>query len=136
MRQSWLTGAVLATLIVSSTACASAHGVAAVEKTDQRNVLEERDLSPVQRLNAFDALRRLKPHWLSGRGQLALVGPERESVRVYLDGMPNGDLASLRRLPVSTVGRIQFLDSRTATLKFGTGHAEGAILVTTRHGGR
>jgi len=136
MKQSWLNRTVLAVLLVASTGCATAHGVAAPAKADHRNVLEEQDLAPLARLDAFEALRRLKPHWLSGRGQTALLDPERQSVRVYLDGMLNGDVASLRRVSMQTVGQIQFLDSRTATLRFGTGHAEGAILVTTRHGRR
>lgn len=136
MMQSWLNRAALAVIVAVSTGCATARGVAAPAQSDPRNVLEERDLVAVVRLDAFEAVRRLKPHWLSGRGQVALLDPGREAVRVYLDGMLNGDAGSLRRVPMQTVGQIEFLDSRKATLRFGTGHAEGAILVTTRHGSR
>jgi hypothetical protein len=37
-------------------------------------------------------------------------------------------------VPVRTVQEIRFLDSRMATLEFGTDHGLGAILVTTKRG--
>jgi hypothetical protein len=114
--------------------CATSHGVDPQPRADARTVLDERALSSVERLNVYEAIRRLKPTWLTGRGQSTLAEPGREAIRVYLDGMPNGDVSTLARVPVRNVGRIQFLDARTATLRFGTGHADGAILVSTRHG--
>lgn len=134
MQTSWLRGAAAAALALSFVACAGVHGVPAPTPSHDRSVLQEQDLRTVERLSAFEALRRLRPAWLSTRGQAALVAPERESVRVYLDDMPLGDVWSLKRIPVRTVGSIRHLDAHDATLVFGVGHAEGAILVTTRHG--
>lgn len=134
MRTPWLRGAVLAALTLAAGACATVPPATISTHAEERDAVHEHDLARHERLDTFQALQRLRPHWLSSRGQSALVEPAREGVRVYLDGMPGGDVSFLRRIPVSTVGEIRFLDSRQATLRFGTGHASGALLVTTRHG--
>lgn len=86
-------------------------------------------------LSAFEVVRRLRPTWLRYRGQAVLSSPEREGLRVYLDGSFFGDAEALGRLRVRAIEEIRFLDSRQATMRFGTGHTVGAIMVTTRRGG-
>jgi hypothetical protein len=39
----------------------------------------------------------------------------------------------LRLIQTSTVQEIRYVDGRAATLRWGTGHGAGAIVVTTRH---
>ncbi len=134
MQKSWLHGTLLVVVALSSTACVGVHGVSAGASPAPSAMLSRRDLAEMDRLNAFEALRRLRPTWLSTRGQAALVAPDRESVRVYVDNLPYGDLVSLKGIPVRSVGSIQHLDGHEATLRYGTGNAEGAILVTTRNG--
>jgi hypothetical protein len=131
---SWHRGAVLAALASSAVGCAGVHGVSASPSRDDANVLSEVQLSRFERLNGYEALRRLKPSWLSTRGQAALVAPEREAIRLYVDGVYAGDAAELRLVPVHEIGEIRHLSGPQATLFFGIGHSAGAIMVTTRHG--
>ncbi len=113
-------------------ACASSSGGA---PSGSRDVLTEQQLSAYTHLNAYDAIRQTRPQWLrSGRGQSSLIqsSQDRRGIRVYVDGVPMGDAAALRTIDTRTVAEMQFLDAREATLKYGTNHSEGAILVTTR----
>lgn len=134
MKKSWLRRTLPVAVALSSLACAGVHGVPAEGSPARSAVLSRKDLAEMDRLSAFEALRRLRPTWLSIRGQAALVAPSRENVRVYLDNLPYGDLGSLKGIPVRAVRSIQHLDAHEATLRYGAGNAEGAILVTTRGG--
>ncbi|HEU4557850.1 MAG TPA: hypothetical protein VFS20_08365 [Longimicrobium sp.] len=51
--------------------------------------------------------------------------------KVYLDGGFVGDVNQLRQILVSQTERIEYLDAAAATYRFGSGHASGAILVTS-----
>jgi hypothetical protein len=44
-------------------------------------------------------------------------------------------IEALRDLPVEVVQEIRYMNSRDATMQYGTDHGSGAILVTTKNGG-
>lgn len=73
-----------------------------------------------------DAIRHHRPHFLRTRGA---GGP---GVRVYLDGVALGGPEQLEHIQVSAVAAVVRLSGREATTRFGVGHGDGAILVTTR----
>lgn len=132
-------GAILCALAVAAAGCASVKGVtpdATPSGSQARNLLTTADLRQVENLNAYEAIRRLQPRWLTGRGQAVLVNPAREGPRVYLDGMYYGEMGILKRMSVRTIQQIRFLSSPQATLRYGTGHADGAFEVLTRQGFR
>lgn len=132
-------GVVICALLAAATGCASFSGVGPDSvRLDRRsrNLLDTRDLRQVETLNAYEAIRRLQPRWLSGRGQSVMVSPEREGVRVYLDGMYYGDAGILKRMSVRTIQEIRFLSAADATLRYGTGHSDGALDIYTRQGFR
>ncbi|HWP83534.1 MAG TPA: hypothetical protein VNN76_12880 [Bacteroidota bacterium] len=72
---------------------------------------------------AFQAVERLRPQWLATRKARALV---------YWDNVRQGGIESLRAIAASNVAEIRFIDSHEATTRFGTGHTNGAILVTSK----
>ncbi len=51
--------------------------------------------------------------------------------KVYLDGGFVGDVNQLRQMLVAQAETVQYLDAAAATYRFGSGHASGAILVTS-----
>lgn len=107
-------------------------GPSAADASDQA-VLTRDQLDRVNFLNAYDAIRRLKPIWLrSERGQDSFVRQGQRGLRVYVDGLLYGDKETLRTLQVQTIEEIRFLDKRQATLAFGTDHGEGVLLILTR----
>lgn len=110
--------------------CATAR---ASDSDAPEDVLTRDQLDRVDFLNAYDAVRRLKPIWLrSERGQDSFIVQGQRGLRVYVDGLLYGDKESLRTLQVQNIEEIRFLDKREATLAFGTNHAEGALLILTR----
>jgi len=88
------------------------------------------DIADVNAINAHDAVARLRATWLLPRGVTSLS--LRHGVKVYLDGMRMGGVEELRQLDAKSIGSIQHLDGVEATLRFGTGNGDGAILVYTR----
>jgi hypothetical protein len=96
-----------------------------------RYVLTEDDLQGMDRLSALEAIRRLRPQWLQYRGTSVLVGTSREGLRVYVDRQYFGEAESLSTIMVRVIREIRFLDARQATLRYGTDHTVGAIVITS-----
>ena len=119
----------LVLLLVTSVACASGN----VSGESQRGMRDAITFEEIQRSSAGDAyelVQSLRPSWLRQRGRTSIVLPS--PIRVYLNGVLQGELDALRRISASTILRLEHLGASAATRRFGTGHASGAILVTTQ----
>jgi hypothetical protein len=99
-------------------------------------MITKAELEGMDELNVYEAIRRLRPTWLRYRGQATLTGPNRESLRIYMNRHYFGDAESLSDVLVRDVRELRFLDARQATLRFGTDHTVGAIIITTGGGMR
>jgi hypothetical protein len=75
--------------------------------------------------DAYSLIAALRPHWLGSRSPVV-------SVRVYRDGLLAGGTDELRHVDLASVERIEWLSGLDATTRFGMGHGDGAILVSTR----
>jgi hypothetical protein len=51
---------------------------------------------------------------------------------VYLDGNRLGGVDELRGIGANTISSIAYLDAPSATIRYGTGHTQGAIVITTK----
>ena len=137
--RSW---AVLGTL--ASTACASgttgsadpeepaAPLSAAAPQARERgspNVLTGDELRETQAANLWDALRRLRPQWLRARASSSLIGGDGDEPVVYVQEIRYGALRTLQQMNIDQVRRVEFIDGRDATTRFGTGHGGGVIMV-------
>ena len=80
--------------------------------------------------NAYDLVQRLRPTWLTFRGpsSINLTTPE---LVVYFNGVRRGGPDTLRELELRGVKELRHLRGTDATQRFGTGHENGAILVTS-----
>lgn len=96
------------------------------------NRLSGEELRSATQSNLYDLIRAVRPRWMRQRGQGSINRPE--GVRVYVDGSPADGLGALRGIEVTSVGSVEYLDGGSATMRWGTGHPNGAILVTTRSG--
>ena len=92
--------------------------------------------------NAYDIVRRLRPHFLRQRSVGAIEKPlnndgsrntaaMKTDIQVYVNGIRRGGTGSLRELSRDAVVDIFYLGPSDATTRFGTGHESGAILVRT-----
>ena len=80
--------------------------------------------------NAYDAIRALRASWLTRkRGEQSLNSPT--DIVVYYNNARMGGLESLRQLSLGTVTWMRFYDAASANFRWGTGHSQGVILVST-----
>lgn len=114
-------------------ACASGganRGVTAGGRTD---VLYRNEIAKSTAQNAYDAVRLLRPSFLSGRGPTTLLRANSSSVApvVYLDNQRLGDARTLENIPVAGIVEIRFIGASQAQLRWGMDHPAGAIQVVT-----
>ena len=81
--------------------------------------------------DAYELVKRLRPLWLTMRGVGSINLPVAE-LAVYMNGVRMGGPDALRYIPRTDVAEMRFLRGTDATQRFGTGHENGAILVTSR----
>jgi hypothetical protein len=90
-----------------------------------RNLITAEELAELDGVNSvYDAVRRLRANWLSGRGA--------NRPRVFVDGVDLGGTGVLQNYRIDTVRELRFVAPADATLRFGTGFGGGVIEVTTR----
>ena len=83
--------------------------------------------------DAYQAVERLHPDWLRGRGLTSLTGTPPKVV-VYLDGQRLGEVSMLTRFTLNGIKEIRFHNASDATQRWGTGHSAGVIEVLTQTG--
>jgi hypothetical protein len=80
--------------------------------------------------DAYLLVQKLRPVWLQKRGSTSFS--QEGDIVVYLDATSLGGRETLRNITTDEIESIQFLDARRATLRFGSGHVNGAIVITAR----
>lgn len=95
------------------------------------NVIVEAEIPASGAQNALEVIQRLRSSMLRARnGTTDETGVM--DIVFYIDGARAGERQALTSVPANTVKEIRFLAAADATTRFGTGHALGAILVTTK----
>lgn len=82
--------------------------------------------------NAYTLVQQFHPEWLKKRGQSSIRQPG--DIVVYVDNSRRGGPDALRRINVIDVELIEFLRPDKATMRYGSGHDHGAILVHLKEG--
>jgi hypothetical protein len=129
--------AISSTMIGSS--CASSRSdVGAVDRGSRpprrsSTLITREELLATDAPDAYQAVERLHPDWLRGRGLTSFTGPP-PKVLVYLDGQLLGDVGILSRLTLNGIREIRYLNASDATQRWGTGHSAGVIEVLTQTG--
>ena len=82
-------------------------------------------------LTAMALIRRLRPAWLSPRGQTSITNGAASYPVVYIDEIRHGGLPSLNRIPTSEILRLEYFNTADATTRWGTGHTAGVINIVT-----
>jgi len=93
------------------------------------NVLTGEELRETNAANLWDALQRLRPQWLRGRAANSLISGQGGEPLVYVHEILYGPLRSLQQMNIDQVRRVEYIDGRDATTRFGTGHGSGVIMV-------
>jgi hypothetical protein len=110
---------------------------------EQREITTE-ELREAGNQTAYDVVQRLRPRWLVtrgthslseaprgwGAGRQVVIIPGNDKIKVYLDAVRLGGVAEMRKVASDGLTSIRFLNPRDATLRYGTGHTHGAILLS------
>ena len=98
----------------------------------ERNLITAEEIAGVSVSNLFDAVRLLRPQWLSTTNPSTFRVSAEGTIVVYMDRIRFGEPEQLRAFPPSLAVSIRFLDPSEANAEFGVGHLKGAIVVNTR----
>lgn len=115
--------------LIGGAACASAPGQSRSEGGRGDITRDELEATSVD--DAMEAVSLLRPHWLRARPSRTPNDPI-PVVGVVIDNIARATRDDLAQLPIGQVERISFMNAADATIRFGTGHTGGAIIVTTR----
>lgn len=118
-------------------ACATGTGSGSGEDgaRDRRNVITREELASIEAtedITAYEAIQRLHPQWLQGRGMVSFRLST--TVKVHFNGARIGGVGELRRFRVADVQYMEHMEGPQATQRFGTGYERGVILVYGRAG--
>lgn len=120
------------TTILVLAGCSSARPGGTTPTTDT-NLITHAEVVRAGVSSAYDLIRKVRPFWLSKRGPRSFFNES--EVVVYLDGtklIGGGTLKqTLAEISSTYIDTLEFLDARRATLRFGSGHIHGAILIKT-----
>jgi hypothetical protein len=97
------------------------------------NVIASEELASRSTLTARQAIEQLRPQFLRTRGTTTLGNAQTADVIwVYFDGTRMGTLDVLNNIGVHEIREIRYLNPSEATNRYGTGHVQGAILITRK----
>jgi hypothetical protein len=97
------------------------------------NVITEAELSARSALTARQVIEQLRPQFLRVRGTTTLGNAQTSDVVwVYFDGTRMGTVEVLNNIGAHEIREIRYLSPSEATNRYGTGHVQGAILVTRK----
>jgi len=113
-------------IALGSAGCASSGsgGGSARPQGATTNRIVQAELDQLPQMNAYLAIERLRASWLRTRSG--------DAPQLYVDGARRGNVQDLQSILSTEVGTMERLSASDATNRFGTGHAGGAILVTSR----
>ena len=94
-----------------------------------RNVLLPEQFGNRGYTTPYEVVEALRSNWLAERGTDSFSSPVK--VQVYFDGIHLGGVESLRTIDLRPVTYIRFFDGIAATARWGLGHGQGAIYVST-----
>lgn len=108
--------------------------------------LGSEEIRSSQARTAYELIYNLRMQWLVTRGANSVaesargeakgdfvikVTPGREKIIVYMDDVRLGGVNEMREIPADFLTWARFLNAQEATLRYGGGHAHGAIQLST-----
>ncbi len=123
------TSVLLLGMLVGISACGTTGTSGAAGRSGSRNEITAEQIADRADASgtAYHIIEQVNPRWLrASRSQ--------DFAAVFMDTQPWGNLESLRGISIEEVERIEYLDMRDATIRYGTGYPGGIIRVVTRRG--
>jgi hypothetical protein len=128
-------------LLLAWCACARNPEAALPRGVDRNTILSEEIVAGNFR-NAYEVVERLRPNMFRQRaltlrnnaGSTMATSAQQAQVPVvaYLDDARVGGADQLKTIPAAQIREIRYVNAQEASMRWGTGHASGAIVVYTR----
>lgn len=116
-----------------ATACATSG--AGGDGSD-RNRITRAQIEATDARNAYQAIERLRPNWLTSRGPTSVTDPTPTVPGVFRDGSHVGGLTYLEQVHVAEIGELRYWPPGEAAARFGMGYPRGVIeIISHRDGG-
>jgi hypothetical protein len=122
----------LGVLLAAASACAGRPATATGTRAPRANRDEISLATMLERhyTNAWDAVEALHSNWLQTRGTDSQATPT--PVWVYVDNVKLGTVERLREIAVTSIAYIRHYDGVAATSRWGVGHGQGVIQISTQ----
>ena len=128
-------------LLWAAAACARSNAPG-MPRGGDRNLITSEEIVAGNFRNAFEAVERLRPNMLrqraltlrnnAGNTMASSASQAQVPVIAYVDEVRVGGVDQLKGVPATQVLEIRYVNAQEATMRWGTGHASGAIMVFTR----
>lgn len=112
---------------------ASTAPPAARTQRSSRDLITQEELQNVGTTNLYDAVQRLRPHWISGANRTDAISGGGTEVVVYQGATNLGGLDALRQIAPGYVASLRWLDASQASNTLpglGSRRVAGAIVIT------
>jgi hypothetical protein len=117
-------------LLLLLAACSANPEGAGVRRSGSNDLILREEIAAVDRANAYETIEYLRPQWLRMRSDQSAI--RQGGIVVYLNETRFGDLNSLRQIAARDIQRMERFNTTAASQRWGPGHSEGVIVVSTR----
>lgn len=112
-------------------ACSGATSAGGSQSGSSQNLITAADIEQQHFANAHEVISALRPHWIQSRSP-SFGASGRLGVMVYLDNNRLGGPEFLRQVAAGQIESARYLSATEATARYGTNHADGAILIMSK----
>ena len=120
-----------AVALACGTSTASQRDRAGGRQTDN-SVLTADELWNATETNLFDLIRARRPMWMRSQKPTTIRADGDPGMIVYLDNVRLGGLEMLRQFAPNSVMAVRYFSPSAAQARFGPGHLNGAIQLSSR----
>jgi hypothetical protein len=121
---------IITTAVLMSAGCASARGRQQYSPVAySSDLLTWNELAAETHQNAYAALERLRPFFLTARPSSADVHGEPRTIRLFIDGDFAGDQEILRTIPVRDIESIRRVQPAMAYATMGSLHMSDEVIM-------
>ncbi|MGH2568764.1 MAG: hypothetical protein ACRDGA_10515 [Bacteroidota bacterium] len=120
-------------LLILLSACSSSNPE---KKTGLiRNLITEEEIVNASATNAYELVKQRRPEYLMPKAPKTFYRGPRSTILpvAYLNGAFLGEPSELLKISIETVKEVRYLEPTDATMRYGTGHVAGIIMVITRN---
>lgn len=119
-------------LLVAAAGTAAACGAGRGRIPTDTSSVRRPELIDTNSGSVYDALQKLRPGWLTGRGPRSATDPTPVTANVYMNTTRVGDVDYLRGVSPEAVHEVRYYTTAEALGRFGAHNPRGVIQIIPR----